>query len=70
MHSPAELENELINIVKDRLHWLAIPKGSFDIKSDIARGSLQETAKKNRLKTVTAVSINETWSALRLNANR
>jgi hypothetical protein len=59
------LKNELKNIEPDSVLWFAYPKGSSGIKTDINRDTLRVTAEEFSITTVTAVSINDTWSALR-----
>jgi hypothetical protein len=59
------LTNELRNIEHDSVLWFAYPKGSSGIRTDINRDILRETAEKFSITTVTAISINKTWSALR-----
>jgi hypothetical protein len=59
------LTKDLKNIEHDSVLWFAYPKGSSGISTDINRDILRETAEKFSITTVTAISINETWSALR-----
>lgn len=59
------LSNELIHIESDSVFWIAYPKGSSKWKSDINRDSIRMTVEEFGLSTVTAISIDETWSALR-----
>ena len=59
------LTNELRNIEHDSVLWFAYLKRSSGISTDINRDILRETAEKFSITTVTAISINETWSALR-----
>ena len=59
------LNNDLVNIEPDSVLWFAYPKGTSKIKTDINRDTLRETGEQFGITTVTAVSINETWSALR-----
>ncbi|WP_051190406.1 DUF3052 family protein [Kaistella palustris] len=60
------LTADLKNIERDSVLWLAFPKGTSKIKTDIGRDVIRETAESFGLATVTAVSVNEIWSALRL----
>jgi hypothetical protein len=53
------------NIEFDGVLWFAYPKGTSGIKTDINRDILRLTAEEYGITTVTAVSINDTWSALR-----
>ncbi|RZM27147.1 MAG: hypothetical protein EOO88_14445 [Pedobacter sp.] len=59
------LNNDLVNIEPDSVLWFAYPKGTSKIKTDINRDTIRETGEQFGITTVTAVSINETWSALR-----
>lgn len=49
----------------DAMFWACYPKGTGKIKSNIKRETVWEAFDKVGLKAVTAVSIDETWSALR-----
>lgn len=60
------LNKQLKNIEKDSVLWFSYPKGTSGIKADINRDILRNTALDFGLKTVTAVSIDDTWSCLRL----
>lgn len=60
------LTKELKHIEPDSVLWFAYPKGTSGIKTDINRDILRETAEEHGITTVTAVSIDDTWSALRL----
>lgn len=59
------LKKDLRNIVPDSVLWFAYPKGTSKIKTDINRDSIRETGEEYGITTVTAISINDTWSALR-----
>lgn len=59
------LKHDLENIEPDSIVWFAYPKGTSKIKTDINRDTIRATAEGFGLKTVTAISIDETWSALR-----
>ena len=59
------LKNDLKHIVSDSVLWFAYPKGTSKIKTDINRDGIRQTGEEFGLTTVTAISINETWSALR-----
>jgi len=59
------LKNDLKNIEPDSILWFAYPKGTSKIKTDINRDSIRETAEGFGITTVAAISIDETWSALR-----
>jgi len=56
---------QLKNILPDSVFWIAYPKGSSKIKTDINRDTLRVTAEGFGITTVTAISIDDTWSALR-----
>ena len=59
------LKHDLENIEPDSIVWFAYPKGTSKIKTNINRDTIRATAEGFGLKTVTAISIDETWSALR-----
>lgn len=59
------LTNQLKYILPDSVFWIAYPKGSSKIKTDINRNTIRETAEEFGITTVAAISIDETWSALR-----
>ena len=59
------LKNNLLQIENDSVLWFAYPKGTSKIKTDINRDTIRTTGEEFGLTTVTAISINETWSALR-----
>lgn len=59
------LKNDLKNVEPDSVLWFAYPKGTSKIKTDINRDSIRETGEEYGITTVTAISINDTWSALR-----
>lgn len=59
------LNGELTKIEPDSVLWFAYPKGTSKIKTDINRDTIRETGEQYDITTVTAISINETWSALR-----
>ncbi len=64
-----ELEKLLVSIqpiIKfDAIFWACYPKKSGKIASDLQRESVWEAMDAIGLKAVTAVSIDDTWSALR-----
>ena len=49
----------------DAIFWACYPKGTGKIKSNIKRETVREAFHKVQIRPVTAISINETWSALR-----
>ncbi|MEO6868995.1 MAG: hypothetical protein ABI168_05080 [Ginsengibacter sp.] len=53
-------------IQPDSVFWIAYPKLSGQIKSDIHRDIIRKMAEDFGMSTVTAISIDDTWSALRL----
>jgi hypothetical protein len=59
------LNKQLKNIEPDSVLWFAYPKGTSKIKTDVNRDTIRSTGEEFNITTVTAVSINETWSALR-----
>ena len=59
------LKTGLKNIEPDSVLWFAYPKGTSKIKTDINRDTIRETGEEFGITTVTAISIDDTWSALR-----
>ncbi|RXK86822.1 DUF3052 family protein [Filimonas effusa] len=59
------LEKGLKKVEEDSVLWIAYPKGTSKVKTDINRDTIRETVETFGLSTVTAVSINDIWSALR-----
>jgi hypothetical protein len=59
------LNKQLKNTAYDGVLWFAYPKGTSKVKTDINRDTIRVTGEKYNITTVTAVSIDETWSALR-----
>jgi len=59
------LKNNLKNIEVDSVLWFAYPKGTSKIKTDINRDTIRTTGEEFGITTVTAISINDIWSALR-----
>ena len=53
------------NIEPDSVLWFAYPKGTSTIKTDINRDAIRIKGEEFGITTVTAISINNTWSALR-----
>lgn len=56
---------QLKNIEEDSILWIAFPKGTSKIKTDINRDTIRDTGENFGITTVAAISINATWSALR-----
>ena len=59
------LKNNLKSIEPDSVLWFAYPKGTSKIKTDINRDTIRVTGEEYGITTVTAISIDDTWSALR-----
>jgi len=59
------LKQNLKNIEPDSVLWFAYPKGTSKIKTDINRDTIRVTGEEFGITTVTAISIDDTWSALR-----
>lgn len=59
------LKKDLKYIEQDSVLWFAYPKGTSKIKTDINRDTIRVTGEEFGITTVTAISIDDTWSALR-----
>lgn len=59
------LNQHLKNIETDSVLWFAYPKGTSKVKTDINRDTIRETGEGFGITTVAAISIDDTWSALR-----
>lgn len=59
------LNTQLKKIEPDSVLWFAYPKGTSKIKTDINRDTIRTTGEEFGITTVTAISIDDTWSALR-----
>lgn len=59
------LKTGLKNVEPDSVLWFAYPKGTSKIKTDINRDTIRITGEEFGITTVTAISIDDTWSALR-----
>lgn len=59
------LKSSLKNVEPDSVLWFAYPKGTSKIKTDINRDIVRVTGEEYGITTVTAISIDDTWSALR-----
>src|SRR3954465_3429973 len=59
------LKTNLKNTEVDSILWFAYPKGTSKIKTDINRDTIRATGEEFGITTVTAISIDDTWSALR-----
>jgi predicted CoA-binding protein len=68
--SRRELEaqlSKLKSVLKSQgLLWVTYPKGTSKVKTDINRDIIRQFAQKVGLQAVAMISIDETWSALRL----
>lgn len=68
--SRKELEQQLEklkrNLKPKGLLWVTYPKGGAKIKADINRDTIREYARTVGLEAVAMVSVDDTWSALRL----
>jgi hypothetical protein len=62
----AQLEGLKSSLKPGGLLWITYPKGTSKIKADINRDSINEYAHSIGLQGVAMISIDETWSALRL----
>lgn len=60
------LNKNLKNIERDSILWFAYPKGTSKIKTDINRDILRIAGAEYGITAVSLISINDTWSALRL----
>jgi hypothetical protein len=67
--SRAELERRsdplIAAAVRDKLSWVAYPKGG-QLGTDLNRDSLNDALKEQSVQAVRQISIDDTWSALRL----
>ena len=59
------LNNQLDNIEPDSVLWFAYPKGTSKVKTDINRDTIRVTGEEFNITTVSAISIDDTWSGLR-----
>jgi len=59
------LKSFLKNVEHDSVLWFAYPKGTSKIKTDINRDIVRVTGEEYGITTVTAISVDDTWSALR-----
>lgn len=59
------LKTNLEKIEPDSVLWFAYPKGTSKIKTDINRDTIRATGEEFGITTVTAIAIDDTWSALR-----
>lgn len=59
------LHTQLKNVAPDSVLWFAYPKRTSKIKTDINRDTIRVTGEEFKITTVTVISIDDTWSALR-----
>ena len=59
------LNKGLKKVEPDSVLWFAYPKGTSKVKTDINRDTIRVTGEDFGITTVTAISIDEVWSALR-----
>lgn len=69
--SKKELESQLTkiesNLSPKRMLWITYPKGTFSkLKTDINRDIIRDFAQSKGLQAIAMVSVDDTWSALRL----
>ena len=69
-HDRAGLDNELPRVMKaagpTAILWVAYPKLSSRLASDLSRDTIRMLAPSHGLDTVSQIAINDDWSALRL----
>jgi hypothetical protein len=70
VQSIAEFEQSLPSALTatqyDKMLWICYPKGSSNIKTDINRDRIHQLSPNYGIDTVTQISIDDTWSAMRL----
>ena len=59
------LNNQLDKIEPDSVLWFAYPKGTSKVKTDVNRDTIRVTGAAFNITTVSAISIDDTWSGLR-----
>jgi hypothetical protein len=59
------LNKQLKNIEPDSVLWFVYPKGASKVKTNINRDTIRLAGEEFNITTVTAISIDDTWSALR-----
>ena len=59
------LNNQLDKIEPDSVLWFAYPKGTSKVKTDVNRDTIRVTGEEYKITTVSAISIDDTWSGLR-----
>lgn len=70
IRSSSELDEYFIKTIEkgvyDSVFWLAYPKKSSKVKTDVTRDTIWESIKPMGYRPVSIVSLNETWSAMRI----
>lgn len=70
VHESSELQNAIKEVLKhlksDGILWISYPKKSSKIKSDLSRDLLQALLRETNYEGVSLISIDETWSAMRV----
>ncbi|WP_425800673.1 hypothetical protein ACHOLT_11310 [Desulfitobacterium sp. Sab5] len=70
VHDSSELKNALEGVYKhlkpDGILWVSYPKKSSKLKSDLSRDLLQSLLRETNYEGVSLISIDETWSAMRV----
>jgi hypothetical protein len=61
----ANIEKTIASIKHDAMLWIAYPKQTSKVKSDINRDSLNQAVQKLNYEGISIVAIDEIWSALR-----
>ena len=59
------LNNHLDKIKTDSVLWSTYPKGTSKVKTDVNRDTIRVTGEEYKITTVSAISIDDTWSGLR-----
>jgi hypothetical protein len=62
----ALLEKTNSYVKEDGLFWLSYPKGTSKIETDINRDSIWDYSKTLGIRPVSMISIDDTWSAMRM----
>ena len=55
----------IVSVKRDGLLWIAYPKGSSGVKTDINRDTLWKVPQKSGWDAVRQIALDETWSAIR-----
>ncbi len=62
----AQLPKQIGLLKRNGLFWVTYPKGNSRVEADVNRDIIREYAESNGFKAVALISIDDTWSALRL----